>query len=140
MGVTISTRVHPGGLKIWWGAPLCQEARKSDWGAGIKPFVLLGCSCTALLLYCCTAVLLCCFTAVLLYCCAAGHCWGTAGLTFQNFSGVALTVSGDVEFSENAMKFHWGHPRGTLVHPCRGSGTGYCSLDVENGDILQLHF
>ena len=76
VGVTISTGVHPGGLNIWWGAPRCQEERKSDWGAGKKPIVLLGCCCTAVLLYCCTAVLL--------------YCWGT-GVTFQNFSGVALT-------------------------------------------------
>ena len=121
MGVTISTGVHPGGLNIWWGAPRCQEERKSDWDAGKKQIVLPGCCCTAVLLYCCivvllyccatvllyccTAVLLYCCTAALLYCCTAAllycctavllycctavllGCW----VTFQNFSGVALT-------------------------------------------------
>jgi len=47
------------------------------------------------LLYCCTAVLLYYCAAVLLYCCGTagvllGYCWG-AGVSFQNFSWVALT-------------------------------------------------
>ena len=74
--------------------PQCQEERKSDWVAGKKPFVLLGCCCTAVLLY------FYFYTAVLLR-----YCWGD----FSKFQW------GGINIFENSLGVQDSHRKCTGV-------------------------